>query len=82
MSNTDRLFIAAFFMATTTFQVILSLAIYWALKLYLDDIWKQNDKIKRKVRKLVKHRQSIKDCKFPEGYQGIQRAAQENRGDL
>lgn len=82
MTNIDHLFIAAFFIGCTTFQTLLSLAIYWALKLYLDDIWRQNEKLKRKVKRIVKRRQSIKHCKFFEGYQGIQRSAQDDRTDI
>ena len=82
MTNIDHLFIAAFFIGCTTFQTLLSLAIYWALKLYLDDIWKQNEKIKRKVKKVVKRRQGIKHCKFLEGHPGIQQRAQNDSTDL
>ena len=72
MTEVDRFFISAMIIGCTTFNTVMLLAVYWALKLYLDDIWKQNEKTKRKVKKIVKRRQSIKHCKFTEGNQGVQ----------
>ena len=64
MTEVDRFFISALIIGCTTFNTVMLLAVYWALKLYLDDIWKQNEKTKRKVKKIVKRRQGFKHCKF------------------
>ena len=82
MTDFDRLFIALLIIGCTAIVTILILSMSFTFKLYLDDMWKQNEKLKRKVKKIVKRRQSIKHCEFPEGYQGIQRSTQDDCADV
>lgn len=67
MTEIDKMFIAAFFFGCTTFITIVILAIYWALKLYLDDLWKQGEKTKRRVKRLGKSRRRYKNCRILKG---------------
>lgn len=72
MTDIDRLLIALLIIGCTAINTILILSMSFTLKLYLDDLWRQGEKTKRKVKKIVKHRQSIKHCKFSAGDSGVQ----------
>lgn len=50
LDSLDKIFIAAFIFGSTTFMTFLNLAIYWAIKTELDEIWKDTDKIKKRVK--------------------------------
>lgn len=82
MTDIDRLFFALLIIGCTAINTILILSLALTFKIYLEDIWKQNDKLKRKVNKIVKRRQSIKHCKFTAGDSGVQFCTQDDCADV